>query len=220
MDWMNRGSSSNQTTNQPAGHPGPVANPSAARGSSKRDGGGMSKLFRISSVVLLFASTILVLVLLVSVVKSSTSKKESDFVKTDKMQAVFLNGGQVYFGKIKSLNAKYMQLTGIYYLRVNQQVQPNQSTSQNNDISLVKLGCELHGPVDEMLINRDQITFWENLKTDGQVAKAVATYIQQNPNGQKCEQTTSNSNSSSSNATNSTTTTPTTNSTTTTNKKQ
>ncbi len=113
-------------------------------------------------------------------------------VKKDRMQAVFLNGGQVYFGKITDVNAKNLSLSDIYYLRVNQTVQPNQQTADqqqtnSNDISLVKLGCELHGPEDSMVINQEQVIFWENLKTDGQVAKAVATYKQQNPNGQKCD---------------------------------
>jgi hypothetical protein len=107
------------------------------------------------------------------------------------MQAVFLNGGQVYFGDIQDLNSSNVRLSNIYYLRVNQQVQPNQETADqstnSNDISLVKLGCELHGPEDEMLINREQVVFWENLKTDGQVAKAVAEYQKQNPNGQNCD---------------------------------
>jgi hypothetical protein len=38
-----------------------------------------------------------------------------------------------------------------------------------------------------MLINREQVTFWENLKSDGQVAKAVAEWVKQNPNGQQCQ---------------------------------
>lgn len=37
-----------------------------------------------------------------------------------------------------------------------------------------------------MVINRDQVTFWENLQTSGQVATAVATFEKQNPDGQKC----------------------------------
>jgi hypothetical protein len=53
----------------------------------------------------------------------------------------------------------------------------------------VKLGCELHAPFDQMVINRDQVTFWENLQDDGQVAKAVATFKKENPNGQKCADT-------------------------------
>jgi hypothetical protein len=100
-----------------------------------------------------------------------------------------LNGGQVYFGKIQALNSKYLTMDNIYYLRVNQQVQPNQSTSSSQDISLAKLGCELHGPDDLMVINRDQVTFWENLKDDGQVVKAISEFVKNNPNGQTCSST-------------------------------
>jgi hypothetical protein len=37
-----------------------------------------------------------------------------------------------------------------------------------------------------MVINRTQVTFWENLQSTGQVAKAVATFQKTNPGGQKC----------------------------------
>jgi len=43
-------------------------------------------------------------------------------------------------------------------------------------ITLRKLGNEIHGPVDQMIINSDQILFWENLKDDGQVAQAIERY--------------------------------------------
>jgi hypothetical protein len=81
-------------------------------------------------------------------------------------------------------------MSNIYYLRVNQTVQPDsKNTNNNNDVSLVKLGCELHGPQDQMVINQDQVIFWENLKSDGQVAKAVATFQKNNPDGQNCSTT-------------------------------
>lgn len=115
-------------------------------------------------------------------------KSEASFVDDSKYQAVFLNGGQVYFGKIQDLNNKFLTMDSIYYLRVNEQVQPEQGeqSQAQQDISLAKLGCELHGPQDEMIINREQVTFWENLKDDGQVAKAIAEFVRQNPDGQKC----------------------------------
>ena len=89
-----------------------------------------------------------------------------------------------------------MRLEEIYYLRVNQQVQPNaQPNSNSNDnVQLVKLGCELHGPQDQMLINADQVVFWENLKTDGLVSQAIAKYVSENPNGRQCQTQNSNSN--------------------------
>jgi hypothetical protein len=126
---------------------------------------------------------------------NSSPKAEANFVDTTKQQAVFLTNGQVYFGKVSEVNKQYLTLNNIYYLNVNQQVQPNQkdasgNSAANNSISLVKLGCELHGPADQMVINREQVTFWENLKSDGQVSKAISQWVQQNPNGQKCSTTT------------------------------
>ncbi len=149
-----------------------------------------SSFHTITSVILLFSITLLA-VAVIGFIMNYRQKDESRYVATDKMQAIFLNGGQVYFGKIRELNNKYVGVTDIYYLRVNQQVQPKQGEQSAQDISLVKLGCELHGPQDQMLINRDQVVFWENLKADGKVAKAVESYKQANPNGQQnCEATT------------------------------
>lgn len=195
---MNRGSRPNPTTNQGAS----VTTAPANGGSRRRGGDKLNKLFRIASVVLLFSATILAVALLFSLVFSKDAK-ESKYVDNSKLQAVFLNGGQVYFGHIKSLNSQYVSMNNIYYLRVNQQVQPDQDAENrtNSDISLVKLGCELHGPVDQMVINRQQVLFWENLKTDGQVAKAVDQYIKANPNGQKCETTSNSTNQSGNNTT-------------------
>ena len=38
-----------------------------------------------------------------------------------------------------------------------------------------------------MLINREQVVFWENLKSDGDVTEAIATYREENPEGQDCD---------------------------------
>lgn len=185
MEWMNRG---DQRQGQPAGQPAAAAAPSGAKTKASLKN---VKSWKIAQVALLFCVTILI-VAVVWFVALGGNKRESSYVDDSKLQAVFLNGGQVYFGKINDLNGKFISMEKIYYLRVNQQVQPNQSNSSSNDISLVKLGCELHGPQDNMVINREQVIFWENLKDDGQVAKAVKTYQEQNPGEQKCDQQTSN----------------------------
>ncbi len=182
MEWNNR----NTAPAQPAGTPVNHAAPHHSKGRPS------ILSLRTVSVVLLFCITVLI-VAIVGLLALGGAKPEGSYVDKSKLQAVFLNGGQVYFGNVSNLNDKYVRLGNIYYLRVNQQVQPGQTSSQANDISLVKLGCELHGPTDEMLINRDQVVFWENLKSDGQVAKAVADFVKQNPNGQKCSTSTSNS---------------------------
>ncbi len=99
-------------------------------------------------------------------------------------QAVFLTNGQVYFGKLSDMSASYATLSDIYYLQVTQPPlqgsQPEGQQQAQPQLSLVKLGQELHGPVDEMKINRDQILFFEDIKEDGRVMQAIREY-QKNP---------------------------------------
>lgn len=214
MEWMNRAA---PRSAQPAGT---TVAPSAGTGAPAphhngqhtKKKPGLSPM-RIVGIFIIAAAALVVLgaIYLVAFDKPS---QEAESIEKNKMQAVFLSGGQVYFGKVKELNRSYMSMSDIYYLRVNQQVQPKQGETQSaQDISLVKLGCELHGPEDKMLINREQVIFWENLKTDGQVAKAVDAYVKANPDGQKCE----SNNQQTDNSSTPTSTTPATNTNTNTN---
>ena len=97
-------------------------------------------------------------------------------------QAVFLTNGQVYFGKISGPNNDYVTLDDIYYLQVGPQQGSGTPENSQQSISLVKLGNELHGPVDQMHISRSQILFYEDLKADGSVVKAIDAY-KANPSG-------------------------------------
>lgn len=95
---------------------------------------------------------------------------------TSDYQAVFLVNGQVYFGQLSGMNGQFLNLSDVYYLQVNQALQPADGSAQTPDISLVKLGGELHGPTDEMEINRDQILIIEDLKKDSNVVRAIDEY--------------------------------------------
>ena len=100
------------------------------------------------------------------------------FVSTDReYKAVFLNNEQVYFGKISpSFSFSFLNLKDVYYLQVNEQLQPVGEGAQPQ-LVLVKLGArEIHNPQDEMLINRDHILFIEKLKPDSQVIAAIKEY--------------------------------------------
>ena len=105
-------------------------------------------------------------------------------------QAVFLTNGQVYFGKIGSTAGEFITMSDIYYLQVVQPPlqgtpatgQPAPEGQAQPQISLVKLGNELHGPVAEMHISRAQVLFYEDLKADGSVVKAIDAY-KANPTG-------------------------------------
>lgn len=169
------------------------------------------KWMRILSGVLLVGIAILLAAVALSIGRGSADN-EHTFVDSSKYQAVFLNNGQVYFGNIQDLNGNYVRLANIYYL-----TQTGDSSSSN--YSLVKLGCQqIHDPTDEMVINRDQVTFWENLNDNGKVVTSINQFKKQNPNGPDCSQVTNNtqasptSGTSSQNSTNGTGTGTTTNS--------
>lgn len=196
------------------GRPGPVSAASVAADRKEpkllnRVSGGddAPKWMRVLGVILLVG----IVVLLVGVIFAFTrsgSDSEGQFITKSDYQAVFLNNGQVYFGNIKQLNNNYVRMTNIYYLTQNSG--SSSSSSSSNDYSLVKLGCQqIHDPLDEMVINRSQVTFWENLNAGGKVVTSIKQFQQQNPNGPNCsEVSTQTQASSGSSATQGSTTTP------------
>ena len=97
----------------------------------------------------------------------------------DNYQAVFLSNGQVYFGKARA-TGDVVVVKDIYYLQVSQQqIQPApEGQTQQPQVQLVKLGNEIHGPQDEMTINKDHVLFTEDLKEDGKVVKAIRNFQQ------------------------------------------
>ena len=96
---------------------------------------------------------------------------------SNKYQAVFLSNNQVYFGKLYNAKSDMPTLKEIYYLQVTQVLQPKAPNAPAQQINLVKLGGELHGPEDGMRINKSQILFVEDLKADSQVVSAIADYM-------------------------------------------
>jgi hypothetical protein len=132
----------------------------------------------------LLTTILVVLLIITSVVTSAylvtrlvTSGADGNAVKAKQYQALFLTNGQVYFGHLTGINNDYVKLTTIYYLQVQQQVQPGQTqNSQQPNVSLAKLGNELHGPEDSMYVSRTQVLFWENLKDSGKVVQAIQSY--------------------------------------------
>lgn len=150
-----------------------------------------AKTVRIELFILILGSALLLGALSLYLgFSNATTNSEFDRVDTSKYQAVFLNGGatsgsvlySTYFGHITKMSDKYVVLRDIYYLTADQTSDASQSNPQ-----LTKLGCQqLHSPYDEMVINRSQVAFWENLKSDGKVAQAIAEYAKQNPNGPDC----------------------------------
>lgn len=98
-------------------------------------------------------------------------------VNANTYQAVFLSNGQVYFGRVSNPWSKYVRLTDIYYLQTKEGLQSQDLANiSTGDMTLIKLGKELHGPTDKMEINREHILFIEDLKDDSKVVKAIKDF--------------------------------------------
>lgn len=89
---------------------------------------------------------------------------KNDFIDPDAYQAVFLMNDQIYFGHLKNVNQDYLILYDVYYVKI----------GENDTGQLVKLGAiEPHGPKDQMIINKGQVLFWENMRFDSPVVKTI-----------------------------------------------
>lgn len=100
----------------------------------------------------------------------SLGSNEQGTIVSGEYQAVFLDNGQVYFGKLEKTRDTFYTLTDVFYL------QSNVAVEQASNLSLTKLGSEAHGPEDRMQINADHILFIENMKNDSKVVQAIEDY--------------------------------------------
>lgn len=135
-------------------------------------------------IILAIVAVAVVLVIAIggwTLASSGASSGAAPAIDNGKYQAVFFTNGQVYFGKLKPFNSEYMELTNVYYLQAKTTSDDSklQSTTDNanlDNVTMIKLGEEIHGPEDKMIISKDQVLFYENLKTDGKVAQAIEKY--------------------------------------------
>lgn len=153
----------------------PMAEPLMAQPPRKSKSGWGARLL----VIVIIVVVILVGLFLVSKYTSWNILQVDKGPSSAGWQAVFLSNGQVYFGKVASKSGDILTLREVYYLQVSEPIQPTPEGSQpQQNLSLVKLGNELHGPKDEMRINRDHILFTEDLKSDSRVVDAIVKYLE------------------------------------------
>jgi hypothetical protein len=80
------------------------------------------------------------------------------------LQAVFLDSGAVFFGRLEGVGSSYPVLSNAFYV----QSVMNPETKQSTTV-LVKRGREWHGP-DRMTISAQHILFIEPVTAGSQVA--------------------------------------------------
>lgn len=156
-----------------------TANTQAPAGATKKNKVKMSKQKLTALIIGLVVAAAVILLSGMFLYRSSTAAT----IDGSKYQAVFFTNGQVYFGKLAQVNASYFKLTDVFYIQASDSTaqstdseNPQQASAQSTDIRLIKLGSEVHGPDDAMVISKDQILFFENLKKDGKVSDSILKY--------------------------------------------
>lgn len=102
-------------------------------------------------------------------------------IDTSKYQAVMLSNGQSYIGKLSDLNKDFMRLTDVYYLQAKSNDTTQDQNTADQDVSsgnfqLIKLGGEVQGPEDEVIISKSQLLYYENLQPGGKASQAIEQY--------------------------------------------
>lgn len=98
-------------------------------------------------------------------------------VDSSTFQAVFLDNSQVYFGHLSEVDTSYPVLSDVYYVQLTEATAGQKNTSGQNQGRLVRLGdIESHGPRNQIILSREHILFWENMKPTSQVMQAIQNY--------------------------------------------
>jgi hypothetical protein len=179
-----RGSS--RSSEQTARQPEPIAQPvrEQPRTSSRIEALTASPQKKSTFKRVILPIVIVILIIVLGVLGwSAWSKANAGFgIDSNKYQAVFFTNGQVYFGKLQTSGGDYLKLTDIFYLQaqaadeIGTDAPLQETSSDQNNVQLIKLGNEVHGPEDQMIISREQVLFYENLKADGKVAQSIEKY--------------------------------------------
>jgi asparagine N-glycosylation enzyme membrane subunit Stt3 len=105
----------------------------------------------------------------------------ADGIDTTKYQAVFLANNtlasNVYFGRLERISDGYYKLTQVYYLQQNSTAT---DTNKNTNVTLTKMTTQLHGPEDSLILPREQVLYYQNMRSDSKVVQAILQDNQKN----------------------------------------
>lgn len=91
----------------------------------------------------------------------------------DNWSGVFLTNGQAYFGHFYAGPGDYATLTEVYYVLATQLQPQDPKVAPTTQLSLQRLGGEIHGPRQEMKIAKSQILFVEELRADSPLVQSI-----------------------------------------------
>ncbi len=89
-------------------------------------------------------------------------------------KAVFLNNGQVFFGKFVDVPlSRTITLREVFY------IQDNKPNSATTTYQVARIINDIHGPSDKMIITKDQILYFEVLRSTSPFVKGLNQEVAQ-----------------------------------------
>lgn len=171
-------------------NPAPEQPAPEAKATTKKQKKNMfnDKFSKITFTIILVASTIVAVGAIVLIMRPQSA---SQFVDKNAYQAVdVLSGGssgdQVYFGKITKITDRQIILSNVFY--------PVSNKEGSSVTTLVPFVCSLAAPTDQLILNRDQVSYWYNLQSESKVTKTIDQYKSTNNGKPNCDQLNSSSN--------------------------
>jgi hypothetical protein len=111
-----------------------------------------------------------VMVVLFVFIGCSKSGHDQQIKIDTEYKAVFLDNGQIFFGKIEEVGPSYVLLKDIFYVQ-SQVVQQDKDKREVRNI-LIKRGNEWHGP-DLMYITKQHVVVIEPVAPNSRVAQLI-----------------------------------------------
>lgn len=95
-------------------------------------------------------------------------------------QAVTLSNGQTFFGQIQQYGPGTYVLSDVYYLQATAETTDTAETDPaiveddaGSGLQLVKLVDDVHQPLNYIVLNKDQVIYWQNLNTASPIIEAI-----------------------------------------------
>ena len=117
--------------------------------------------------IVFFAALCAVLIFLSTGCEKQGQSQPAPLVFVTEYQAVFMDNGQTFFGRVENAGSAYPKLSHVFYI----QREVNRETNEVKNI-LVKRGSEWHAP-DYMMINAQHIVAIEHVAASSRVAQLI-----------------------------------------------
>ena len=137
------------------------------------------KAMRFYMLVFMVAVVILGLYLVYSkYISDSTTAVPTISFLDEKFYGVFLDDGDIYFGKISDKESVFVTVDEAFYLKITQETQTdsNGGIVEVPQLNLVKVGNEIHKPLGNIEIQRSHIVSIQELAPGSEVIKVMKSY--------------------------------------------